>query len=310
MAIQGLSISMRDQSQANLDPDPSDNGPVATPPVPVFHRLRRGALGAGLVIIGLSAIIGTVWLAPSYVFDLGVLLIVILALREIYSLAGVIGANRAYYRLSLILGSLLVLQPVLLSGLPGTLPLTLVFVLLFSSVVLSTRNPDPSEWRDLAIALFGIIYIGGTLGYLIVIREAPLGRQLSTVFILTVWARELGAGLGGILFPHAPPINRALNLHKSWVGAVVGWAAATGMAMASSGIASSGFTTDQSLVFAGAISIACQFGDLAESFLKRAVGSRHSGSVLGPRGGILDTIDAVAFAAVFSYWLLHYWSYV
>lgn len=49
-------------------------------------------------------------------------------------------------------------------------------------------------------------------------------------------------------------------------------------------------------------------GDLSESYLKREVKQKDSGNVLGPAGGILDTMDAFLFAGVVAYQLF-LWGY-
>jgi CDP-diglyceride synthetase len=68
-------------------------------------------------------------------------------------------------------------------------------------------------------------------------------------------------------------------------------------------------TTGQAVVLGLAIGAACQLGDLSESYLKRVMGRRHSGRALGPQGGLLDTTDALAFAAVVVHGLLHVWGF-
>lgn len=57
------------------------------------------------------------------------------------------------------------------------------------------------------------------------------------------------------------------------------------------------------LVFALVVGIAGMTGDLAESFVKRELGAKDSGRMLGGLGGVLDLVDALLVAAPVA-WLL------
>ena len=52
--------------------------------------------------------------------------------------------------------------------------------------------------------------------------------------------------------------------------------------------------------------IAAVIGDLAESAIKRSAGMKDSGNIIIGRGGVLDSIDSVIFAAPVFYFVLNY----
>ena len=52
-----------------------------------------------------------------------------------------------------------------------------------------------------------------------------------------------------------------------------------------------------------AVAIAAPVGDLFESLLKRDLGTKDTGTLFGPHGGILDRLDAVFFTIVVGYYL-------
>jgi phosphatidate cytidylyltransferase len=51
------------------------------------------------------------------------------------------------------------------------------------------------------------------------------------------------------------------------------------------------------------VAAAAPLGDLFESMLKRDLGTKDTGTLFGPHGGILDRLDAVLFTIVAGYYL-------
>ncbi len=58
----------------------------------------------------------------------------------------------------------------------------------------------------------------------------------------------------------------------------------------------------QSLVLGLVIALAAPAGDLFESMLKRDMGVKDTGRLLGGHGGMLDRLDSILFASVASFY--------
>ena len=61
---------------------------------------------------------------------------------------------------------------------------------------------------------------------------------------------------------------------------------------------------DQALLLGLVIAIAAPAGDLFESMLKRDMGAKDTGALLGGHGGMLDRIDSILFASVAAFYTI------
>lgn len=267
---------------------------------PFAARLARPAIFVG--VYGLLA--AGAWRLPAAAWNLAFTGLVLLVLWELYALVAL--RSRLLRGVGLVTSALLLLQPLLAPALPGTLILSAAWICCLALVSLSTARPRRRELHDVLLMICGLFAVTLALGQLVAIRYLA-GHAWTTLVILAVAARESAAALGGLVFPGAPVINEQVSPRKSYAGWGLGAAAslvATAVLARAWGLA---VTTGQAVVLGLAIGAACQLGDLSESYLKRVMGRRHSGRALGPQGGLLDTTDALAFAAVVVHGLLLAW---
>jgi phosphatidate cytidylyltransferase len=205
--------------------------------------------------------------------------------------------------------ALLLLQPLVAPALPATSILSLTWVACLAIVSLSTTRPDRRELDGLFMMVCGVFSVTLPLGQLIALRYLAAGRAWVVLVIVTVAAREAFAVVGGVVLPGTPSINAAVSPRKTYAGWLVGAAAALVAAILVSRALGAGLTLGQAAVFGICLGAACQLGDLAESYLKRMMRQRHSSNALGPQGGLLDTTDALGFAAVVAHVLLQVWGF-
>ncbi|MBS0274399.1 MAG: phosphatidate cytidylyltransferase [Proteobacteria bacterium] len=140
-----------------------------------------------------------------------------------------------------------------------------------------------------------MVYIGVPALCLVAIREVPANGvwELFALFF-AVWLTDTGALVTGNLLK-GPKLWPALSPNKTWSGSIGG---AIAGALGGAGV----FLSLQSSPWHGAAlglaaSAIGQLGDLFESFLKRKVGRKNSGSLIPGHGGVLDRIDSMLFVA-------------
>jgi phosphatidate cytidylyltransferase len=165
-----------------------------------------------------------------------------------------------------------------------------------------------------ALSLFALPYIALPLLSVVLIRLLPAGAFFLAVLLILVWGGDIAAYYVGRTFGRHLMAPR-ISPKKTWEGAAASVIAAIVLAMA---VAQSAPRISQwlnqaaldlgprglqapplwvPLLFAVAINVAAQLGDLAESVLKRGAGVKDSGTSLPGHGGVLDRIDALLFAA-------------
>jgi phosphatidate cytidylyltransferase len=109
--------------------------------------------------------------------------------------------------------------------------------------------------------------------------------------------------LAGLQFGKTPLAPR-FSPGKTWEGAIAAFVVATAVGTMLAFIPRLGMPWYVGLVFAAAVSIAAQVGDLVESALKRNAQVKDSGQLIVGHGGVLDRFDSYFFAGVVAYAVL------
>ena len=170
------------------------------------------------------------------------------------------------------------------------IPWSILAMGVFANLVLSPVRRNAMLWH--ATSMF---YVGVPALCLVIIRQVPANGmwELFALFF-AVWATDTGALFTGNLVK-GPKLWPTLSPNKTWSGAVGGAVAGT---VATAVL----FVVLNSNPWHGALvglcaSVVGQLGDLFESFLKRKVGRKDSGSLIPGHGGVLDRIDSMLFVA-------------
>ncbi|MDP2872742.1 MAG: phosphatidate cytidylyltransferase [Bacillota bacterium] len=176
-----------------------------------------------------------------------------------------------------------------------------VFVSLYLLVLMSRqvlRHPGVRA-DETAAVFFGSSYAGLTFAHFAAMRRLPDGLLLTLfVFVLT-WAFDITAYFVGVAWGRHKMVPN-LSPGKSWEGAAGGALATMAVAAAPWSLPIAPWVR---LCSGLLVIVAGQFGDLAESSLKRFRGLKDSGGILPGHGGLLDRFDSLMFAVPAAYYL-------
>lgn len=154
------------------------------------------------------------------------------------------------------------------------------------------------------------MYPGVLAAFLVRITSLDSPEFAFLVFIIAVFINDSMAYVFGMLFGKSNRGIFPVSPAKSLVGLVAGMLFAVGSVLIFF-VFFSDFFADSLLlaVFVGlGVGAATILGDLVESAMKRSAGVKDSGHVIPGRGGMLDSMDSVVFAAPVFYLLIRYFA--
>jgi phosphatidate cytidylyltransferase len=171
---------------------------------------------------------------------------------------------------------------------------------------LITRENLQHHLIDSAVTLFGVVYIGVALSYLILVRALPQGESLVLFILLVTWATDTGAYYMGKTFGRHQ-LAPAISPKKTVEGLLGGLTfAVIAVYVCRAWIPYYDLSLMSCLSLGGLLTIAGVAGDLAESALKRSAGAKDSSRLLPGHGGMLDRIDSLLFTTPAFYYYVRY----
>ena len=162
-----------------------------------------------------------------------------------------------------------------------------------------------SAIKNLGTAAFGLLYIGATCPFIILLRDRPNGAWILLLAMAVTFMSDTGGYFAGRFFGRHK-LYEAVSPKKTIEGAVGGTAFSVTAALLSRQFMP-GMEVLSLLdcfiigVFGAGFAIV---GDLVESLIKRGFGVKDSGTLIPGHGGLLDRIDGLLFCAPFIWF---YW---
>ena len=160
------------------------------------------------------------------------------------------------------------------------------------------RSGTSNVLANCGVSFFSIMYLGLLSGFVVAIRT-DFGLWALLMFIFTIKSSDIGAyTIGKIFGKHkfAPKISPG----KTWEG-MAGAAAAAAIVAVCFAINCDIIKPIPAAIFGLSFAFIGQFGDLAESMLKRDCEQKDSANNVPGFGGILDIVDSPLVAAPLAY---------
>lgn len=155
---------------------------------------------------------------------------------------------------------------------------------------------------SVSVTLLGIVWIGVPLVHAVLLRDLPDhgGALLIDVLVGTFVADTAAYATGRMFGSHH--IFPNISPNKTLEGLIGGFLIGT-MGFWFAGLYQDWLSGTDALLIGAAVAAVAPIGDLFESLLKRDLGTKDTGTLFGPHGGILDRLDAVLFTVVVGYYL-------
>ena len=189
------------------------------------------------------------------------------------------------------------------------LPLVVWIILLAGLFKQSTERIDSALSRTGANFVIAL-YPGVLAAFLVRIAGLPRPELGFLIFIIPVFLNDSMAYVFGMFFGKNNRGIFPVSEKKSVAGLIAGLAFSIGGTAVFYAFFPEYFGSSLALamVLGAGVAIAAVVGDLVVSTLKRSAGVKDSGKVIPGRGGILDSIDSIVFAAPVFYLLIRYFA--
>ncbi|MBI5879229.1 MAG: phosphatidate cytidylyltransferase [Chloroflexi bacterium] len=177
------------------------------------------------------------------------------------------------------------------------------------SLVLPMRRADLSgALSGWGLTLAGALYIGVLLAQVLRLRQLePVGLPLVALAAFVTWMNDSAAYVVGVRWGRRRLAPR-ISPKKSWEGALGGGVAGVLVGLLTGWLWLPGIPLWHVVLMSLLVVVAGDFGDLAESLIKRQVGVKDAGYTIPGHGGVLDRIDSMMYAfpavTLYALWVL------
>jgi len=288
-----VKIDLFDDEMFEEEPQPPERPPRQP-------RKRRGSgETAKRVLVALPWIVFAIAItvAGGYVFAAAMIAIGIVAVGEFAGIAG-------RYRPLTIPAYIAVAGLIVAAHFGTSYSVLMVFAATFPLLFFFAARAGYREGAtvSLGVTLLGIAWIGIPLAHAVFLRDLPdHGAALLIDVLVGTFVADTAAYATGRMFG-SHKIAPNLSPNKTIEGLIGGFVIGT-MGFWFAGLYQDWLSGVDALIIGAAVAAVAPIGDLFESLLKRDLGTKDTGTLFGPHGGLLDRLDAVFFTVVVGYYL-------
>ena len=252
-------------------------------------------------LLGIPSLLAIIYLGDSFsnipIFSVFIGVVLFLGAKEIPPLSK---SKKGQPVISVLFLFLALLQIGRIPGIRWEIPIYILLIGIASTaMIVEIFRKKETPLLNISILVFSFVWLGLMLGSLSELRNLPdIGFKITLALFLSVWICDTGAFLFGKKFGKKK-ILPDISPNKTWVGTIAGFISSMIFLLI---LNQSGYFPDMFLlidvvVLGLIIGIFGQFGDWAESLLKREAGVKDTSNILAGHGGILDRFDSLTFAA-------------
>ncbi|HEU5062793.1 MAG TPA: phosphatidate cytidylyltransferase [Solirubrobacterales bacterium] len=290
-----MSIDLFDDEM--LEPEPPRR---ERPPRKPQQRPRRGSGETAkrvLVALPWIAFAIAITVAGGPIFAAAMIAIGVVAIREF---AGIAERYRPLVIPAYISVAALIVAAHLGTAFNVLYVLAATFPLLFAFVARADHRDNATV--SLGVTLLAVLWIGVPLAHAVFLRDLPdHGAALLIDVLVGTFVADTAAYATGRMFG-SHKIAPNLSPNKTVEGLIGGFVIGT-MGFWFAGLYQDWLSGVDALIIGAAVAAVAPLGDLFESLLKRDLGTKDTGTLFGPHGGLLDRLDAVFFTVVVGYYL-------
>ena len=263
-------------------------------------RLITSFLGAALFLM--------VLFLPEVIFQSAVLIVVGLAIHEVYTVTGIIKKKKLA-----VTGCMGALWCALLGGAfmaKNAYSLNLCFLCLAlytaSIFVVMVSDHKNVKLADAATAFFATVFISFLYSFIIPLRHGEVGIYLIFILFAATWCNDAGAYFVGIRFGKtklAPTLSPKKTVEGA-IGGAMGSIVAMLIFAFVAGVICGAEVNIVGLIFTGlGCSVLGPVADITTSAIKREFSVKDYGTLFPGHGGIMDRFDSVLLTAPFVYFM-------